>query len=676
MSKKTKEDDKKLPKEDEGGLQVYIPDYEERKAISMVLDDYVKGRNLIQKGYNYFNGRSLIDCIDDWTKRWNGYIPAQNPLLDTTQSQIFLNYTRNAIISYLVKTAMTVAKPKFVAINKKNKIESKQFAQFLKDVNNYSLNNENGDAKFFAAALETATKGTCITYEGYLKQETEVDVPVKYDSTTGEMKTKKEKRVMFDDCYQEIHPVEDFLIANPFQPDIQKQLFILPRKITTFNEANDEFGHYPQFKYVKAGQYTLTAESTTFYRNSLISELAKDQVEVLRWYSRIKNRHIVMINGVIIYDGCIPFKDGKYPYAKAIHEPFANDFFWGAGAPNKIMGEQDLKNMLTNMMVDKTQGSLLPYGLSSDLDDLVEDEFLQPNKIRKVGDINKWKFESLPGVTSGEVQMLGIVDKNLGENSGDASGAGSSSSPRGGKLAARQVLMKQQELMQKLGFSTNYLEDYERDRTELRVNHILQFYSIPKFEAITGVAGKDAQKLVYRDVTIENTKLQDGRIGNKVIRLTDKLGSNDKTQMADDLSVIEEMGDMSGVPTEAMAIDVNTFYDYNTKVQIVKNSTYEKNEVLEQSKRMEFSQWRLSVAQAAPVNAPELIKWVEEAFDDIESERFEGQAGPQQAINAQAGGNGQGAEGAQGAGGTQQNQRPMSELNRTDNASSLSKATQ
>lgn len=648
----------------EGSVMTYIPTPDENMAHKFVLDDYIKGNNIIQKSYNYLNHRSIIDCIDEWTKRWNGYIPDSSALLDTTESQIFLQYTRSAIKAYLAKVALTLPKPKIVAINKKNNIESKSFAQFLKDANDYSLNSENGDQKFFAAALETAVKGTCITYEGYMKQEQETEAPLKYDQTTGKVKTKKETRVVYDDCYQSIIPLEDFLIANPYEPEIQKQPFILVRRITTYTEAKSEFAHYPNFDYVKAGNYTLTAEPTTFYRNSLITDLNQDQVEILRWFNRSKNRHIVLINGIVIYDGVIPFRDGRYPFAKAIHEPFGNDFFWGMGFPELIMGEQDLKNMFFNMSVDKAVGALLPFGLTSDLDDLIEDDVLAVNKIRKVGDINKWKFDTLPGLSQGDVQMLQLIDRELSSNSSDAVGSGSSVSPRGGKLAARQVMLQQQESMQKLGFSTSFLEDYERDRTELRVSHILQFYSIPKLENITGMPGAGMNKLIYRDITLNNVKLSNGQVGNKVIKLTSKLNKENRGKMSNDLSVIESMGEERGIPTEALAVDTSTFFDYNLKVQIIKNSTFEKNQKMEQSSRMEFSNWRLSVAQAAPVNAPELIKWVEESFDDVESNRFEGQPGPQQEINA-------------AAGGTQpQGQRPAEELTRTDNTSAIAQATQ
>lgn len=648
----------------------FIPNKEETEAINLVLIDYTKGRSVIQKSYNQFNGRNLYDCIDDWTKRWNGYIPESSPLLDMTQSQIFLNYTRNAIIGYLTKVALSVAKPKITAVNKKLNTQNKRFAEVLTDLNTYSLNAENGDARFFESALEVTVKGTVIKYEGYAKEEQVMEVPVEFDALEGKLKTKKETKVIYDNCFQEIVPVEDFYICNPYQPDIQKQPFVLWRKITTFQEAKAQYGHYNNFDFVKAGQYTVTAEPSTFYRNSLSTELGKDQVEIILYFNRSTNKHIIMINGVPIYIGAIPFKDGKYPFAKGIFEPFGNDFFWGAGFPNKIQGEQDAKNMFYNMAIDKSAASMLPYGLTSDLDDIIEDEVLAPNKIRKVGDINKWKFDTLPGLSSSDVQMMQIIDRNIDENSGSSSGP--STSPRGGKLAARQILLQQQETMQRLGFSMNFLEDFERDRTELRISHLLQFLSIPKMSKITGEDGKTLNELVYRDIVLTSQKLSDGKTGNKVIKLVGKQDEAGKVKLANDLSVMEEMGDMSGTPVEALAIEVDSFYDYNFSIQIVKNSSYEKNHALDQASRLEYANWRLGLAQIAPVNAPELVKWVEESFD-VDSDRFEGQPGAEQAqtaqtINPQKGG----AQGNQG----NQGNRPAEELTRTDNASALAKGTQ
>ena len=611
----------------------YTPTKEESEAYQEVIKNVVKGRSIIQKSYNQFNDRSLYDAIDDWQMRWNGYITSGS-VLDQDRSRIFLNYTRNLIISYLSKVAMNLPKIKILAVNKKSGMQDIKFAETLDSLNDYSNNEENASARFFESALECAVKGTVIKYEGYQKLEQDIEIADKYDAETGKYTKKKEKKVLFDNCFQELVAVEDFYVANPYQPDVQKQPWIVWRKITTHQEAEQEFGHYDNFKYVKPGSYTVSADSTTFYRNQLMTEVNMDSVDIVRYYNRGKNRHVVLISGVPVYMGPIPFKDGHYPFAKGIQEPYDNNFFWGASFVQKIMGDQDLLNTVWNMIVDKTYGSLLPFGLTSDLDDLVEDLELEPNKIRKVGDVNKWRFETLPGVNSGEMGVLQNALSFIKEGSGSIMG-GSNYTPKGGKITSRQVQLQQQEMMNKLGFSMNFLEDFERDRTELRVNHILQFYSIPKMEMITGKTGKEIQDLVYREIKIPDTQLSDGRTGNKIIKLIGSVKTKDeRKKLEDSMSVTEEQGESTGVPTEVLAVPINTFEDYNYRIQIVKNSSYEKNQTIDQASRMEYANWRLSLAQVVPVDAQGVVEYVEEAYD-IEADRFKPKQNAQQNQQAQ-----------------------------------------
>lgn len=605
----------------------YMPSLKDMVARNVVMKDFIDGRSIINKSYAQFNERNLYDTIDDWTKRWNGYVPPQDALLDMDQSRMFLNFTRNQIISYLAKIGLQRPSAHIKAVNKKSGVPDKKLSEVLEDLNRYSLDAENGEARFLDAALECVTKGTVIVYEGYRREEQEMQTPLEFDAVTGEIKTKKEKKIIYDDCFQQVVPLEDFYIANPYEPDVQKQPFVIWRQITAHSTASSTFGKYPNWKYVKPGAYTLEADPTTFYRNKIVTDLTKDQAEIVRYYNRKKGKHIIMANGVILYNGAFPFKDGMYPFARGIFEPFEVSFFWGMGFPQKIMGEQDMMNTFWNMMADKTFASLLPYGLSSDLDDLIEDDMLQANKIRKVSDINKWKFDNLPGVTPGEEHMLQTAIAFARENSGNMTGT-IVATPQGGKVSARQALMQQQEAMQRLGFSMSYMEDFEVERTRLRLNHILQFYSIPKLEKITNSKGKEIEKMLFRDIRLMGVKLPDGKMGNKVIKLVDGVkNEDDKKQLQDDLAVQEASADIQGQPTQFLALDISTLFDYNMSVSIVRNSSYQRNETLDQASRREYFQFRVEAAQlGVPADMNELVKYVDEAFD-VDSSRFEPKQG-------------------------------------------------
>jgi hypothetical protein len=234
---------------------------------------------------------------------------------------------------------------------------------------------------------------------------------------------------------------------------------------------------------------------------------------------------------------------------------------------------------------------------------------------------------------------VNFMDKNSG-----VEGGGSAQTPKGGMVTMRQAMLQQQDAMSKMGFSVDYLENFERDRTELRLNTLLQFYSIPKIESITDETGKEIEKLLYREIVLPETKLESGNTGTKVIKLIDNETTKDKNKMKklqDDMFIDEirmsdeEMPQMDGtyegvksvqkylnnLGTNIMAINVDSFYDYNMRIQVVKNSTHQKNQMLDRAEKMEYAQFRLNSAQIAPVNAQELMKWVDESYD-IDSDRF------------------------------------------------------
>lgn len=602
---------------------VYSPDDEEQKDIQEVLSSYVTTRNVMQRNYEYLNGRNIFECIDDWTKRWNGYIPPLNPLMDQTSWNIFYNFTRNAIIAYLAHVALNPIKAAIVAISKKSGIPSKKFAEALEDLNTYSLNEENGSARFLEAATEAAVKGTVVVYEGYMKNFQKEKVPLNFDAQTGKITYSKKDKVIFDNCYQYVVPLEDFYITNAFQSDVQKQPKIIWRRLTTYFEAQNEFSHYKNWKYVRPGNYTLAMEMQTFYRQAQLTDLPMDRVEILRYYCRRNNQHTVLCNGVVMYSGPIPFKDGKYPFAKTVNEPFGNDFFWGQGMPGKYMGEQDLINSFINMMAQKTTNSLLPTGLSSDLDDLIEDDVIEIGKIRQVSDINKWKWWESPQVNGGEFNMFQTV-LGLAKDTANVMPAIS------GKATARQILLQQQQLTDKISYNINFLEDLEVDRTKLRTSHILQFYAIPRIERITGKGGKDIEDMVYRDIKVNNAQLSDGRKGTKIVKIIGDEHKNPDTRkkLADSLSMMELAGEEQGIPTEALAISADIFQDFDVNVQVIKDSSLKRNQALDQASRLELANWRISVAQLAPIPNPEgMIEWVEESFGVDKSEFEEPPAG-------------------------------------------------
>jgi hypothetical protein len=612
----------------------YVPTHDEIEALKDISSCYVDGRSIIEKNYAQFNGRSLIECINDWEKRWNGWIPSSSPLIETN-SMIFLNFTRNAIISYISKTSMQPSKAKINAVNKKNGTIDRKFAKFCEDIVKYSQNEENSDAIYRDVNLERTIKGTCIVYEGYAKNRQKMKIPNGFDMETGKGKFKEEKRIIFEGCFERLVKLNHFYVKNPYLPPyrLQEQPWIMEDETTTYSEAKLTYGKYKNWDCVIPGAQAVPEAETTFYENDIITNLKKDQVQILKLFKRFENIMRVWLNGVIVYDGPIPFKDGRYPYAAYIFEPAGTDFFWGLGFPNKIMGEQDSLNTQFNVMGDKQIQSLVPTGISSDQDDLIDDDTIQIGKFRKVSDINNWKWFEHPEIGAGEANFLQQTLNFARSNSGDMEGLANTSTPKGGKVTARQILLKQQEAMQRMEFSMSYMEDGERDRVILRLNHLLQFTAIPKLEKTTDIKGKEIEQLVYRDIKMSDAELSDGKVGNKTIKLIDgdSISNPDQLkQLQDQMSVEEAYGEMQGIPTEVLAVNVDTFFDHNLSVQVLKNSSFTKNQALDQAMKHEFAEWLQSlIPLGLPVDVKKLAEWVGEGYD-ADVDEFLSQPNPMQ----------------------------------------------
>lgn len=564
----------------------YDPSDAKRKTIDHVIDRKSKMEYQRNKKHNYFNDRSLLPYIDDSVKRWNGYIPPRDDLTMDWQSRVFQNFTRNVVIGFLSKAALNRPKSRFVATNKEG-YEDVQRAHVLSKINEYTRNKENGDWKFLMSALECVTKGTVVVYEGFKKTKRKVKEVISFDPITGAVKYEEKTILDYNDCFQQIVPLEEFYIGNVWEPDLHNQPDVIWKQIIKKAEAQEEFAKYPDWKYVVPGAFTSVDENQSFFRNKVSSDLEVDQVEVIRYYNRMKDQYSILANGILLYDGPIPFTHKDYPFAKTVYEPFAVDFFYGKSLPNKIETDQDIINTLWNMGLDQNFLSIHKPILTDD-DDESEETILVPGLIKKVTDINKYRVMSeLTGPDRSYFEMLNFAFKTAQDNSGNVIGGGQAYNPKGGTVTARQAMMQQEQAQQVMGLSAKYLEKLEHDATILRCKNILQFYTIPeKNEAITGTP--DAMGGFHRTIRVDDTELSDGTYGSTVIKM------GDEQPTSEELSIQEEMAKMQGQNVEIFSITPDYIRNIDFDVQVINESSFMQSKSLEQAMGTEFYQMAIA----------------------------------------------------------------------------------
>lgn len=591
---------------EEPNLLLYEPGEKDYDALQHVYSRLYKMQHIRDRNYNYFNDRNLISFIDDSTKRWNGYVPPRDDLTEDWQARVFVNLTRDTVINFLSQVAVNQPKAVIKVRNRKGYDDSKR-AYILTKFLEYSRQKEDGERKFFNCALEMTVKGTVIAYEGFRKTKRKVEEIDYTDVITGKVESKEKSIIDYNDCWRSIVPLEDFYVGNIWQSDMQMQPDVIWKSIIRKVEAKIEFGKYPNWKYVKAGAYTSLVEQLPFFKNVQYAELESDHVEIIRYYNRFKDKMIIVANGVILYNGCIPFTHKKYPFTVGRFEPFAVDFFYGNSLPNKIATDNDILNTLWSMMLDQTILSIHKPVLTDDPDE-IEDTVLVPGLVKKVNNKDSYRILSeLQGPDSSHFNMLQLA-QNFGKEHSGFQGGGSATTSKGGKVTARQALLQEEQKRQALSLNTKQIEFFECDCAKLRVANILQFYTIPeKNKDITGE--DDAMKNFMRVIRIDDTELTDGSYGTSVV----KIANNDKNlPTPEQIDVEETMGEIQGQNVEVKVVTPDYIRNVEFDVSIEAESSYMQKHSLEQAMGTEFYQLMLANPLA---NQMENIREVVKLYD-------------------------------------------------------------
>lgn len=571
-------------------------------------DRMVKMRS---RNYNYFGGnRDLVAFVDDSDKRFNGYIPPRDDLQMDWQARVFLNFTQQQVVTYLAKTALNRLKPKITATNTEGFFDLKK-GHALEKTYDYIQNRQDGKMKFFWSSLEAVVKGTTISYIGYKKTKRKVKEIRKYDPLTGIIDASEREIIDYDDVWQETVPLNDFFVENIFQPNVQDQPSVVWRSIAHINEAQSEFRKYKNWSKVKAGTFPTAIERLPFFKDNIYSTLAPDQVEILRLFCKRDDRHLIIVNGVVLYDGPFPFKHKMYPFTKAIYEPFGSQFFYGNSLPNKIATQQDVLNTLWNMGLDQQFMAIFKPILTDDPDE-VEDTVLVPGLIRKVGDINKYRvMNELQGPDASFFNMLQMAQKFIQEGSGQIPGGGSASSASGAAVTARQAMMLEERSRELLGLNSWMFEHYEADTCLLTLKTALQFMS--QSSKVMFMAGNEAvntweQKFV-KVMRVDDTELSDGSYGATVIRVAK---SEKVLPTPGELDIEEEAAEMQGQNLEIVAVTADYIRNVEFDVQVIPQSQFKQTQSMRQAQAIEAFQL---FGQHPLVNQEENLRNVMEALE-------------------------------------------------------------
>ena len=576
-----------LQEQEDQGKYIYDPTDEEKHIRGKVYKDFYQMRNLRNQRYKYFNDRTLKEFIDDSDLRLSCYVPTREEQgKEDWQANFSHPTTQNKMHATLAGVALDVPDTRIVAKNE-NSIKSAQRAYVMKNLVKHSYDKDNKEEEIYNEAFECAAKGTVIVYDGYIKQKGKIKEVKKYDPVTGAIEIEEHEVIIKDEIDNFIVRLEDIYIWNFFIPNIQDQPKIIWADKMEVEKFKAEFNQFPNFKYVKTAKKLFNKDLESRYFNEAWSNRAKGGIEVVRYYDKFNDSHVVLANGVVLFNGPMLLgKDMKwYPFAKTIYSMFAVDFFYGNSLPNKLMGEQDVTDALYNMAVDKTYKSMVPGLLigNTNKDDFdLEDPYISMDTKIYVQDINQVKVMPVEGITSADVKVIDMVNRGMDMTSVDANQQGISGGRQG--VTAREIVIANENARKLKGVFYMFLTSLWIQKIKLRIMNVLTFYTDMEVKHQLNEASNDKDNKLdnYKRFMVESADLGNGVKGTLGIRMVGK-----EEQLPTEGELDQTSKDTSERMKEnykEIAITSDYLDNWTYDVTVISESIFQKESSLSQAK--------------------------------------------------------------------------------------------
>ncbi len=480
---------------------LFIPDEKTKNATALALKDFQFGWSTYNRGRREFNDRSLQTEIDVSQKAFNSYVPPKSDDPDESwRAQTVRPITRNKLISIASHITETILYPNVFAQND-NDDEDKLAAEVMRDLIQWNIDNSDYKKTFLNAVI-TALVDPAVVVETRFA---DVRRMIKDVSEDGTWKLKEVQDDILSGFQITVVPCREILISNIYEPDIQKQRFVIRNRYVDYEESKVIWGSHENFKYVLPGVRAVFDPLTRGFYNVVDDELRSDLVNECTYYNRYLDLQLTFINGILVCDPENPNqrKDKLYPFAKGGYEPLNNGmFFYYKSAANKLGSDQDIVDTLYNMILDGSFLALMPptaiYGAEEFNSSIYipgsTTSFRNPNtKIEAIGP----KADLRAGMES--IQM---VEKSMSESSLD-----DVSSPS--RVTAKGISFMEKQTAISIGLFGKMISFLVEDVGHLMIGDILQHMTVAQVSEITG-------EMKYRSFILPNQIVSGRSVSKKI----------------------------------------------------------------------------------------------------------------------------------------------------------------
>lgn len=568
-------------------LSSYSPSVEVRNLTAQVKTDYETGISILTRPYREFGGEGLspLSVADRDQLAFNSYEEPQSEDPDEKWRWKGIRpITRNKIISIAGHFIAAILYPNIYAQNEQDE-EDKDAANLMKDMVLWNIENSNYKISYLFGIISALVNPV-----SYLEVEfAEVICKVKEKTKNGKITYREAIDEILSGYKLHNVPLDEMLIDNAYEYDIQKQRFLIRKRLVSWDEARKRFGKSDNWEFVRPGIKTVfDVPSQTFF--NVQDESNDTLVEWVTYYNRYEDLQIEFVNGVYVGDENVEANimkhrraakdvEGKpvlmpvYPFVKFGYSPIDEKrFFFYKSAVNELGPQQRLIDRMWRMVMDGTFLDVLPpVGVTGN--QVITSNIIYPGAITTFTD----RETSITPLRTGGNQVSGMNAITIAEADLNNT-AKIPQLPGKSGTTAFEVSQSIQQAKIQLGIFGAMISEMVMGLGLLTIDVILQHQTVGDIEEITG----GNVRMKYKSFLLP--RQQEG--GKEVTKRIELVNEDVENTFENSLKILEEEGGMDS-DKRIYRVNPNKFRRMKFLVRINPEEILPKNEIFDKAFKLE-----------------------------------------------------------------------------------------
>lgn len=287
-------------------------------------------------------------------------------------------------------------------------------------------------------------------------------------------------------------PPDQMFLENVFERDIQKQGWLVWRRVQSHELLAAKYGNWKNWEHVREGMHFVfndpNANFYYVYDPNMIRGMGE---EVVYWCKDNGGEMITMVNGVVIgeHDAANPREDGLYPFMSFGYQMIRTNFIYDKSLVNSVYQDAKVLNTLYPLVIDTATLATIPPMVATGTE-IIGSDVIIPGMTTTFKDVNAQlrPLMQTPPNVSAAINALTEVEKSLDQtvNIQPFQNLGSN-------VTAEQIQAMEQQKEEAIGPFRDSLLSASYQMTKLAMGDILQHFTAIDADKITGDAA-----LVYR----------------------------------------------------------------------------------------------------------------------------------------------------------------------------------